>query len=88
MNCISQGSDKIKDHDEFSPINAEFLGLGLFGTKHCRTTIYGYLIRKVDVVPSTTLVCGHTLYVVLLLQQQNNLIWKVMMKRVDCHKEK
>ncbi|KAH0710706.1 hypothetical protein KY284_012133 [Solanum tuberosum] len=53
MNCICQGSDKRKDHDEVSPINDGFSGLGFFPTKRYSTTVFGYLNRRVDVVPST-----------------------------------
>lgn len=54
MNCICQGSDKRKDHDEVSPINDGFLrfsGLGFFPPKCCNTTVFGY--RRVDFISST-----------------------------------
>ncbi|KAK6772916.1 hypothetical protein RDI58_028154 [Solanum bulbocastanum] len=55
MNCICQGSDKRKDHDEVSPINNGFLGLRFFRTKRYSTTVVGYVNRRVDVVPSTNM---------------------------------
>ncbi|XP_055813144.1 uncharacterized protein LOC129882736 [Solanum dulcamara] len=53
MNCICQGSDKRKDHDGISPINDRFSGLGFFQPKCYNTTVFGYVNRRVDVVPST-----------------------------------
>lgn len=54
-NCICQGLDKRKDHDEVSPINDGFSGLVFFRTKRYSTTVFDYLNRRVDVVPSTSM---------------------------------
>ncbi|XP_059285532.1 uncharacterized protein LOC132039017 [Lycium ferocissimum] len=55
MNCICQGSDKRKDHDEVSPAKdgySRFSGLGLFQPKYYNTTAFGYVNRKADVISS------------------------------------
>ncbi|MCD9642432.1 hypothetical protein HAX54_029258, partial [Datura stramonium] len=56
INCIFQGSDKRKDHDDISPINdgfSRFSGLGFFQPKCYNTTVFGNVKRRVDVISST-----------------------------------